>query len=83
MAQTTRAIALDVRTVAKRAGVEQFHPRAGVAHVGKLDAFKAQIVCWLDAYPYSAQQIFQRLSEVGCDGGLSIVKDCAHRNRYR
>ncbi len=83
VAQTARALALDVRTVAKWAGVEQFHPRAGVARVGKLDAFKAQIVRWLDAHPYSAQQIFQRLGEAGYAGGLTIVKDYVHRIRPR
>ncbi|MEK7364297.1 MAG: IS21 family transposase [candidate division NC10 bacterium] len=83
VAQTARALALDARTVAKWAGVEQFHPRAGVARVGKLDAFKAQIVRWLEAHPYSAQQIFQRLCEAGYDGGLTIVKDYVHRIRPR
>src|SRR5674536_95072 len=46
---------------------------------GKLDAYKGQIVRWLDAHPYSAQQIFQRLREAGFDGGVTIVKDYVHR----
>ena len=50
-AQTARALGLDVRTVAKWANVEQFHSRKGVARVGKLDAFKGQIVRWLDTHP--------------------------------
>jgi transposase len=83
VAQTARALALDVRTVAKWANVEQFRTRSGVARVGKLDAFKGQIVRWLDAHPYSAQQIFQRLREAGFDGGLTIVKDYVHRIRPR
>jgi transposase len=81
--QTARALALDPRTVAKWASVEQFRARAGVPRVGKLDAFKGQIVRWLDAHPYSAQQIFQRLCEAGYDGGLTIVKDYVHRIRPR
>ena len=81
--QTARALALDARTVAKWAGVEQFRARAGVPRVGKLDAFKGQIVRWLDAHPYSAQQIFQRLCEAGYDGGITIVKDYVHRIRPR
>ena len=83
VAQTARALALDPRTVAKWADVEQFHPRAGMARVGKLDAYKGQIVRWLDAHPYSAQQIFQRLREAGYDGGVTIVKDYVHRIRPR
>ncbi len=69
VAQTARALALSPRTVAKWAGVEQFHPRVGVVRVSKLDAFKGIIVRWLDAHPYSAQQIYQRLCEAGYQGG--------------
>ncbi|MCX7177976.1 MAG: IS21 family transposase [Proteobacteria bacterium] len=83
VAQTARALALDPRTVAKWANVEQFHPRAGVPRVGKLDAYKGQIVRWLDAHPYTAQQIFQRLREAGFEGGITIVKDYVHRIRPR
>ena len=82
-AQTARALGLDIRTVAKWANTEQFHPRKGVARVGKLDAFKGQIVRWLDSHPYSAQQIFQRLCEAGYQGGRTIVKDYVHRIRPR
>ena len=81
--QTARALALDPRTVAKWAGVEQFHPRAGVARTSKLDPYKGQVVRWLDSHPYSAQQIFQRLRETGYDGGISIVKAYVQRIRPR
>ena len=47
------------------------------------DAFKGQIVRWLDTHPYSAQQIFQRLGEAGFDGGLTIVKQYVNRVRPR
>jgi transposase len=81
--QTARALALDARTVAKWAGVEQFRPRVGVPRASKLDTFKGQIVRWLDVHPYSTQQIFQRLREAGYEGGLTIVKDYVHRIRPR
>jgi len=83
VAQTARALALHPRTVAKWAGTEQFRPRAGTPRTSKLDAFKGHIVRWLDAHPYSAQQIFQRLGEAGYGGGISIVKDYVHRIRPR
>jgi len=83
VAQTARALGLHPRTVAKWAGVEQFRARAGVPRASKLDAFKAQIVRWLDTHPYSTQQIFQRLAEAGYAGGISIVKDYVHRIRPR
>ena len=83
VAQTARALNLDTRTVARWAEVEQFRARVAVARTSKLDAFKGQIVRWLDAHPYSAQQIFQRLGEAGYDGGLTIVKDYVQRIRPR
>ena len=82
VAQTARALGLHPRTVAKWAG-EQFRARVGVVRASKLDAFKGQIVRWLDTHPYSAQQIFQRLGEAGYEGGVSIVKDYVHRIRPR
>lgn len=83
VAQTARALGLDIRTVAKWAEVQTFHPRAAVQRVSKLDAYKGQIVRWLDAHPYSAQQIYQRLCETGYCGGKTIVKDYVHRIRPR
>lgn len=82
-AQTARVLGLDVRTVNKWADAQQFHPRKAVVRPSKLDAHKGQIVRWLDAHPYSAQQIYQRLCEIGFDGGLTIVKDYVHRIRPR
>jgi transposase len=82
-AQTARALGLDTRTVAKWAEVEQFRARQPRPRPSKLDAFKGQIVRWLDAHPYSAQQIYQRLAEAGFDGGITIVKDYVHRIRPR
>ncbi len=83
VAQTAHALGLHPGTVAKWAALEQFRPRAGVARVSKLDAFKGQIVRWLDTHPYSTQQIYQRLCEAGYEGGRTIVKDYVHRIRPR
>ena len=81
-AQTAQALGLDVRTVTKWAELKHFQPRANnTPRVGKLDAFKGHIVRWLDAHPYSAQQIYQRLCEMGFDGGRTIVKDYVQRIR--
>ena len=83
VAQTAHALGLHPGTLAKWAGVEQFRPRAGVARASKLDAFKGHIVRWLDAHPYSAQQIYQRLCEAGYQGGRTILKDYVQRIRPR
>ncbi len=80
--QTAQALGLDPRTVAYWANAE-FHPRTSTPRASKLDPFKGQIVRWLDTHPYSAQQILQRLRELGFDGGRSIVKDYVARIRPR
>jgi transcriptional regulator with XRE-family HTH domain len=49
VAQTARALGLDARTVARWAEVEQFRARRAVPRASKLDAFKGQVVRWLDA----------------------------------
>ena len=79
-AQTARALGLDVRTVAKWATVEQFHSRKGVARAGKLDAFTGQIVRWLDAHPYSAQQILSG-SAFGVSTSMSMPSNCFNSKR--
>jgi transposase len=53
------------------------------ARASQLDPFKPDIVRWLEAYPLSAAQIFQRLKEAGYPGGYTIVKDYVRRVRPR
>ena len=81
--QTARALAMDPRTVAKWAAVEQYRPRVSAPRGSKLDPFKGQIVRWLDTHPYSAQQVFQRLGEAGYEGGLTLVNMYVRRIRPR
>jgi transposase len=83
VAQTARALGLHPRTVAKWGARAQFRPRASRPRASRLDPFKSQVVRWLDAHPYSAQQIFQRLREAGFTGGVTIVKDYVRRIRPR
>lgn len=75
VAQIARELGLDPKTVAKWLNVKSFTPRQSPPRRSKLDPYKAQIVRLLEAHPYSATQIFQRLKENGYDGGYSIVKD--------
>jgi transposase len=46
-----------------------------------LDPFKPRVTRLLDTYPYSAQQIFQRLREEGYGGGITILRDYVRRIR--
>lgn len=72
--QIARELALDPRTVYKWLSEERFRPRKSTCRPSKLDPFKNDIVRMLEAYPYSASQIFQRIQEQGFHGGYSTVK---------
>lgn len=75
IAQIARALGLHPDTVAKWVKRPQYRRRTGAPRTRLLDPFKGQIVRLLDTHPYSAQQIFQRLQELGFGGGSTIVKD--------
>ena len=66
VAQTARALALDPRTVAKWASVEQFHPRVGMSRVSKLDAYKGQVVRWLDTQEHGPAGEAMHWKEAQC-----------------
>jgi transposase len=72
--QIAKELALDPRTVAYWLGQEHFRTRKSTPRSSKLDPFKPEIVRWLERYPYSATQVFQRLREQGFDGAYSLVK---------
>jgi len=82
-AQTARALGLHARTVAKWAQRTQYRRRETPPRGSRLDPYKGLIVRWLDAHPYSAQQVFQRLREQGFEGGVTIVKDYVRAIRPR
>ena len=73
--QIAQALGLDRRTVAKWIAEPRFRPRQCTARASKLDPYKSQVRQWLEAHPYSARQVFQRLREDGFAGGYTIVKD--------
>ena len=81
IAQTARVLGLDPRTVAKWLALPRFSPRHSRPRGSLLDPFKGRITRLLDTYPYSAQQIFQRLREEGYGGGVTIVRDYVRRIR--
>jgi len=81
IAQTARVLGLDPRTVAKWLALARFSPRHSRPRGSLLDPFKGRITRLLDTYPYSAQQIFQRLREEGYGGGVTIVRDYVRRIR--
>ena len=79
--QTAQALGLDPRTVAAWVARPRFEPRKSRPRASVLDPFKPRITRLLDAHPYSAQQIFQRLREEGYHGGVTVVRDYVRRIR--
>lgn len=79
--QIATELELDLKTVEKWMNQKTFHPRQSPHRSSKLDAFKNQIVAWLDRHPYTAQQILQQLQPQGYAGGYSILKDYVRRIR--
>jgi transposase len=80
-AQIARELGIDPRTVSKWIQENHFRQRASVQRPSKLDPFKSSIVGMLEAHPYTAIQILQRLREEGFDGRYSIVKDYVRKVR--
>ena len=79
--QIARKMGLDVRTVEKWLNAPRFCQRKSSPRPSKLDPYKDQIIRMLEFYPYSAIQIFQRISEDGFDGGYTIVKEYVRKVR--
>ena len=75
VAQIARALSLDGRTVAQWRTEPRYRPRRAASRTSKLDPFKSTIRRLLEHHPYSAQQLFQRLTEEGYGGGITILKD--------
>ncbi|MGH6674714.1 MAG: IS21 family transposase [Xanthobacteraceae bacterium] len=73
--QTARALGLHPETVSKYSRVDAYRQQPGVKRGSRLDQYKTLIVRWLDTHPYSGQQVFQRLREVGYSGGLTVLKE--------
>jgi transposase len=66
---------IDPETAARHVRLPAYPRRQRSKRAGKLDAFKPLIAGWLERYPYSAAQIFDRLRmEFGYTGGYSILK---------
>ncbi len=79
--QIARELALDVRTVKKWLDEPQFKSRKSSPRASKLDPFKRDIVRLLQAHPYTAIQILQRIREQGFDGRYTIVKEYVRKVR--
>lgn len=73
-AQIAEALHLDPRTVTHWLTVKRFQVQKRPTRSSKLDPFKADIARWLDQHPLSAQQVLQRVRELGYTGGYTILR---------
>lgn len=81
--QIAKVLAVNKQTVRHWLNEGCYHQRKKIQRVSKLDPFKAKIIRWLELYPYSSKQIFQRLQEQDYQGGISILKDFIFKIRPR
>ncbi|MCF8131078.1 MAG: IS21 family transposase [Deltaproteobacteria bacterium] len=79
--QIARELSLNSRTVRKWVSEDRYRPRKSAQRPSKLDPFKQDIIRDLEAYPYSAAQILDRIREIGFEGGYSIVKKYVRKVR--
>jgi transposase len=80
--QAAKALGLHPQTVSAWAE-RPWRPRVTRPRASLIDPFKSRILAWLEAHPYSAVQIAQRLRECGFTGGITIVRDYVRRVRPR
>ena len=73
--QIAAALHLDERTVSKWIDCKTYQPRTPAQRASKLDPHKGTVVRLLATHPFTAQQLLQRLREVGYTGGYTILKD--------
>lgn len=83
--QIARSLQLHVQTV-RRWQAQEKYARSQAAQVprpSKLDVHKPAIARWLEAHPFTAMQLWQKVRERGYTGGYSILKDYVRRVRPR
>ncbi|CCK78521.1 IS21 family transposase [Desulfobacula toluolica] len=79
--QISNSLDLDPRTVARWANQKRYQPRKSSPRKSKLDPFKNTILQMLEKHPYSSRQVFQRITEDGFAGGITIVEDYVRKVR--
>ena len=83
VSQIAATLGLDERTVLHWIEEGGYRQRKTARRPSKLDPYKPHIVRWLESYPYSGTQIFQRLREEGYHGGDTILNDYLRKIRPR
>jgi len=81
--QIAREMGHDERTVRRCLAAKQFQPRKSVKRSSILDPFRNTVIRMIESYPYTAQQVYQRIREEGFNGGYTAVKEFVRKVRPR
>jgi len=79
--QIARELRLHAQTVSRWLKMPSYCRRRPARRAAKLDAYRAQIIRWVEHADLSAVQVLQRLRERGYGGGYTAVKDLVRRVR--
>ena len=80
-AQISKRMDLDTRTIRKWMDRTAFQQRLPCMRASKLDPYKEEIVRMVERYPFTAVQIYRKISEAGFEGGYTIVKEYVRKIR--
>lgn len=83
VSQIAGTLGLDERTVLFWIEEGTYRQRKGTKRPSRLDPYKPQIIRWLESYPYSSTQLFQKLRQEGYAGGITVLKDYVQKIRPR
>ncbi len=73
--QIADRLGLNPDTVSKWLRRPRYQARKSMPRASKLDAFKPQILRWIEQYPFSGAQILLKLRLIGYGGGKTILND--------
>jgi len=79
--QIAEKLDLDDRTVKKWLATEKFEAKATPKSTSKLDPYKDEIVRQLERHPYTAQQLYQQITQDNYQGSYTLVKEYVRKIR--
>jgi len=81
--QIAKHLLMDTRTIKKWLEKDRFEPRLSGIRPSKIEPYKQEILSMLERHPFTARQIYQKIKELGFDGGYTIVKNYVRKVRPR
>jgi len=79
--QIANQLGMDTRTVKKWLACEKYQAMVPRLMASKLDPFKEEIVRQLAHHPYTAQQLYQQITQAGYQGSYSLLTEYVRKVR--